>query len=186
MPLEYTQSQTAEPLVFMMVDALLHIAGKTGASPTVTISKNGGAFGSPAGAVSEIANGWYKVAPNATDFDTLGSLILHAEASGADPVDDRYQVVAQNRRVTSMGLSLAKTTNLTGLNDIAATAIVTSGAITTAAGVAQSDLRTVAGQSVTCAASVTVNTNVGTTQPVNHTGTGASALVKADAGTISL
>jgi hypothetical protein len=35
-------------------------------------------------------------------------------------------------------------------------------------------------QSVTCSTGVTFNANVGTTQPVNFTGTGASALVKSD------
>ncbi len=58
----------------------------------MTISKNGGSFASPAGAVTEIGNGWYKVAGNATDSATLGVLILHATATGADPCDDRYYV----------------------------------------------------------------------------------------------
>lgn len=87
------QSQTAEPLIFLMVDSTDHITGKTGLTCTVTLSKNGAAFGAPAGAVTEIANGWYKVAGNATDTGTLGPLILHASATGADPTDVLYQVV---------------------------------------------------------------------------------------------
>lgn len=43
------------------------------------------------------------------------------------------------------------------------------------------DIETVKTQAVTCAAPLTVNVNVGTTQPVNFTGTAASALVKSDA-----
>jgi hypothetical protein len=43
-----------------------------------------------------------------------------------------------------------------------------------------SDVQTIKTQTVTCTASVTMNANVGTTQPVNFAGTGASALVKAD------
>lgn len=43
-----------------------------------------------------------------------------------------------------------------------------------------SDVQTIKTQTVTCAAGVTVNPNVGTTQPVNFTGTAASALVKCD------
>jgi hypothetical protein len=43
------------------------------------------------------------------------------------------------------------------------------------------DLQTIKTQAVACAAGVTVNANVGTTQPVGFTGTGASALVKGDA-----
>ena len=77
-----------------MVDSSDHITGKTGLTPTVTISKNGAAFGSPSGAVSEIGSGLYKVAGNATDSNTLGSLILHATATGADPVDVEFEVVA--------------------------------------------------------------------------------------------
>ena len=88
------QSSTAQPLVFLMVDSADHITGKTGLSPTVTLSKNGGSFASPAGAVTEIGNGWYKVAGNATDTATLGPLILHATGTGADPVDVLYEVVA--------------------------------------------------------------------------------------------
>jgi hypothetical protein len=42
------------------------------------------------------------------------------------------------------------------------------------------DLQTIKTQAVTCAAGVTVNTNVGTTQPVNFTGTASSALVQTD------
>ncbi len=128
------QSSTAQPLIFLMIDSADHISGKTLISPTVTIRKVGGAFGTPAGAVTEIANGWYQVAGNATDTATLGPLLLHATGTGADPTDDRFDVVAYDPQATSLGLVLAKTTNLTGLNDIAATAIVSSGAITTSGG----------------------------------------------------
>lgn len=44
----------------------------------------------------------------------------------------------------------------------------------------QVDLNTIKTQAVTCSAGVTVNANVGTTQPVNFTGTSGSALVKVD------
>lgn len=128
------QSTTTWPLVFFMTDSSDHVSGKTGLSPTVTLSKNGGAFASPAGAVSEIASGWYKVAGNATDSGTLGPLALHATGSGADACDLLYEVVAINPQSTAYGLVLAKTTNITGLNDIAATAVVSSGAITTSGG----------------------------------------------------
>lgn len=88
------KSQTATPLLFLMVDDTDHITGKTGLTPTVTISKNGGGFAAPSGAVSEVGNGWYKVAGNSTDSDTLGPLILNAVASGADPCDEQFEVVS--------------------------------------------------------------------------------------------
>jgi hypothetical protein len=75
------------------VDGADHRTGKTGLSPTVVLSKNGGAFASPAGAVTEVANGWYKIAGNATDCNTIGPLILHADGTGADPTDMRWDVV---------------------------------------------------------------------------------------------
>jgi hypothetical protein len=87
------QSSTEQPLVFLMVESADHITPLTGASPTVTISKNGGSFGSPSGSVSEIANGWYQVAGNSTDTGTLGPLILHATATSGDPTDVVYDVV---------------------------------------------------------------------------------------------
>lgn len=100
------QSSTSRSLVFLMVDSTNHILGKTGLSPTVTISKNGASFVSPSGAISEIGNGLYRVAGNATDSNTLGSLILHAEASGADPCDIEFEVVAFDpQSSTSLGLS---------------------------------------------------------------------------------
>ncbi len=95
------QSQTAQPLVFLLVLSSDHITGATGLSPTVTLSKNGGSFGSPAGAVTEIGNGWYKVAGNATDTATLGPLLLHASVATADPTDDCFQVVGWDPQQTA-------------------------------------------------------------------------------------
>jgi len=88
------QSTTTYPIPFLMVLTSDHLTGATGLSPTVTISKNGGAFASPAGAVTELGNGWYLLAGNATDRSTLGELLLHAEAATADPVDERYEIVS--------------------------------------------------------------------------------------------
>src|SRR5262249_53039013 len=87
MPFDILQSSTQSPLPFFMVQSSDHIAGATGLSPTVTIRKPGGSFAAPSGAVTEIANGWYQVAGNATDTNTLGPLLLHATGTGADPCD---------------------------------------------------------------------------------------------------
>lgn len=85
---EILKSSAAYPFAFLMVDSADHISPKTGLTPTVTILKaNTGSFASPSGAVTELANGWYKVAGNATDTNTDGPIILHATASGADPTD---------------------------------------------------------------------------------------------------
>jgi hypothetical protein len=100
-----TQSTTTWSLVFLMVLTSDHVSPLAGASPTVTLSKNGVAFGAAAGAVSEIANGWYKVAGNATDTNTLGPLVLHATAATGDPVDVVFEVVAYGPQSTSLGLT---------------------------------------------------------------------------------
>lgn len=119
------QGTAVSPLLFLMVDSSDHITGKTGLNPTVTISKNGGAFAAPAGAVTEIGNGVYQIAGNATDSNTLGQVWIHATAAGADPCDDKsYEVVAsdpQSATVTvgnKTGYSLASD----GLDAITVTA----------------------------------------------------------------
>lgn len=90
---EILQGSAGYPLMFLMIDSSDHVSAKTGLSPTVTLSKTGGSFASPAGSVSEIANGWYKVAGHATDTGTFGPIILHATGSGADPFDAVVGVV---------------------------------------------------------------------------------------------
>jgi hypothetical protein len=91
------------PIPFLMIDSSDHITGKTGLSPTVTISKNGGAFAAPAGAVAAIGNGWYKLTPTAADTGTVGAFLLHAVATGADPCDMVHEVV--NPPVNPIGSS---------------------------------------------------------------------------------
>ena len=111
------QSQTDQHLFFLMVDSTDHVTGKTGLSPTVTLSKNGAAFGSPSGAVTEIASGWYKVAGNATDSATLGPLMLHATGTGADPTDDMFQVVAYDPVNANYAAKVTVVDDNTGSND---------------------------------------------------------------------
>jgi hypothetical protein len=85
------QSSTQHALRFFLVQSSDHITGLTGASPTVKIGKAGSTGAAPSGAVTEIDStnlpGWYKVAANATDTNTLGSIDIHATAASADPCD---------------------------------------------------------------------------------------------------
>jgi hypothetical protein len=83
---------TAYTRMFLMVESADHITGLTGASPTVDISKAGGSFGAAGGAVTEVANGWYKVALTTTDTGTLGELAYHITAASGDPTDFVDQV----------------------------------------------------------------------------------------------
>ncbi len=49
----------------------------------MTLSKNGASYGAPAGAVTEVGNGLYKLVPSGADVTTNGDLWLHATATGA-------------------------------------------------------------------------------------------------------
>lgn len=77
------QSTTVKPIVFPMF-----LAGSstlaTGVTCSVSISKNGGAFGAASGAVTELSGGWYSWAGNATDRNTLGELAIDISATGCD------------------------------------------------------------------------------------------------------
>jgi hypothetical protein len=126
----------------------------TGKTPAVTIRKNGGNFAAPAGAVSEIGSGWYRVVPHATDSDTLGSLVVHAEAADCVDTDARFFVVAFNPRLASLGLNnLAAADILT----TPANKLATDGSGRTSANVVQ-----IAGQTAVAAAAVTFPASIGT------------------------
>ena len=178
------QSSASYPLVFLLISSSDHISPLTGASPTVTISKNGGSFASPSGAVSEIANGWYKVAGNGTDTATLGPLLLHATASGADPTDCLYPVVSYNpQSATNLGLSALPTANPaangglptcdasdgvklsvgtgTGQVNVSSGKVPATLASTDVTGNVAADLQTIKSQAVACSAGVTVGAYVG-------------------------
>ena len=165
------QSTANDPLFFFLVLTSDHISPATGLSPTVTLSKNGAAFASPSGAVTEIANGWYQVAGNATDTGTLGDLLLHASVATADNCDlVAAQVVAFNPRNANLGLSNVSA-NVAQWNG-------TNVAVPATAGIPDvnvKNMNNVSGASIT-----TINANQGTTQPINFTGTAGSALVKTD------
>jgi len=138
MAYDIKQSTTQQKLLFLMVDSTDHITGKTGLSPTVTISKAGAAFASPAGAVTELANGWYQVAANATDTGTLGPILLHATATGADPTDIVVaNVVAYDPQdAVALGLSridaavTSRMATFTVPTNFSALAITAGGAVT--------------------------------------------------------
>ena len=83
---------TTPTLVFLLVSSADDKTAVTGVTPTVQISKNGGAFAATTNAASEIANGWYKVALTATETNTDGALILRATGTGADEWRDVHEV----------------------------------------------------------------------------------------------
>ena len=79
--------------MIFLTDSTDHISGKTGATLTVTASKNGGAFSSISPVVTERGAGWYSLALTTSHTDTLGDFAIHITATGADPVDTLSQIV---------------------------------------------------------------------------------------------
>ena len=89
---ERKQSSTGYPYQFFMASSTDHITGVTGLTPAVLLSKNGGAFAAAAGAITEIGLGWYSLAGNATDRNSLGGCLIHASAAGCDPFDGKIGI----------------------------------------------------------------------------------------------
>jgi hypothetical protein len=83
---------------FLMVLTSDHISPATGfgSGVTVKISQGpSGAFGTAAGAVAEIANGWYQVSFTSADLAVLGDLAVNCTHATADPTDFCDQVQTQ-------------------------------------------------------------------------------------------
>lgn len=74
--------------------------------------------------------------PNAMLAASSGNTVLGylQGATNMAPVVLEIELTSVDNQSTAYGLSIAKTTNITGFNDIAATAIVSGGAITTSSG----------------------------------------------------
>jgi hypothetical protein len=73
-----------------------------GLAPAVTLSKAGGAFAAMAGAITELANGWYKIVLAVADLDTIGALGVRVIAATADPGIGICQVTALDMNVATV------------------------------------------------------------------------------------
>lgn len=71
-----------------------HVSGVTGATLSISLSKDGAAFVSISPTVTERGNGWYNIALTTAHTDTLGDFVLRITASGADPIDLRTVVLS--------------------------------------------------------------------------------------------
>lgn len=131
----------------------------TGVVPVVTLSKAGAAFAGAVGAVSELANGWYKIVLDAADVDTLGQLAMRAAVATADTLDVVHQIIA---------LDLNTATVNPGANGITASTIAAD-----AVNELQSGLSTAAGVSAITLATRTVLKELG---HVDDAGGASSAL----------
>lgn len=86
-------SGTTPRIPIVLVSSTDSKTAVTGATVTVQISKNGGAFAAVSGSVAEVSQGWYYVALTALETNTTGFLAVRATASNADEWRDYHQVV---------------------------------------------------------------------------------------------
>lgn len=91
---QINQGAAANVMVLLVAEAD-HITGLTGATLTVTASKDGAAFAAITPTVTERGSGWYSLALTGTDTDTLGDLAIHVTATGADPCDLVCRVIPE-------------------------------------------------------------------------------------------
>lgn len=142
-------------------------------STGIRIAKNGGAFAArhaTASASTYDAFGNYLVTLDTTDTGTLGVLRMQfANGAAFCPVWMDFMVVPANVWDSMFGADNLDVSVIQWLGT--AVAAATAGIPDTNA----KNINNVATTSVTA-----VNANVGTTQPINFTGTGASALAKSD------
>jgi hypothetical protein len=101
------QNQTNRKLMFLLVSSTDSKTPVLLATPTVTLSKNGGGFTAPAGTVTEVGQGWYSLSPTSADTNTLGSLVLHATATSADLADKEFNVVAVDPNAAKVAATMA-------------------------------------------------------------------------------
>ena len=177
------QSTAVDVLIGPFVDITNGATAELSETPAVKLSKNGAALAAKNDATtpSLSADGYYICDLDATYTNTVGTLVLTVAASAtALPVRHEFQVVAANvydslyaasgtdilqvettTNSDKTGYSISGTkTTLDALNDIAATDIVSSGAITTSAG---------AVSNVTLVATTTTNTDMRGTDGANTT-----------------
>ena len=110
------KQSTARNLMVFLTASSDHVTGLTGATLTITASKNGAAFASITPTVTERGDGWYNLALTSAHTDTLGDLVLHITAASADPIDLREQVFAglpgESVTVSSIGTDVITSTAL--------------------------------------------------------------------------
>src|SRR5258708_7776223 len=105
MHLARAQSSTSYPINFLMVLNIDHTTPAVSKTVTITLSKNGAAYGAASGAVSEIANGVYSLPSNPTDQATPRELWLPCPASGCDNVDFCVPIITDDLFAAYLGMA---------------------------------------------------------------------------------
>lgn len=141
---------TALPITFFAHDASGDpVTGLLDAGFTKRISKNGGAFAAMTVTITEMEGGWYSLTLSTDHTDTLGVLTIYFTHTSCEQVNLQYRVHARiyddfawpttsgrSIDVSATGEvaldfdntagTLAKTTDITGFNDLSATAIASA------------------------------------------------------------
>lgn len=91
-----------------------HISGAEGLSLTISASKDGGDFAAISPSVQDKLYGWYRIELSSSDTDTVGDLVLHITATGADPADVIFSVVEYT--LDDVGLMSSELHTIQGLN----------------------------------------------------------------------
>lgn len=107
---------SATVIKFYLRDSTDHLTPKTGVagSTTVKLIKGDGTLATPAGSVSEIGLGWYKIALTAAETGVLGDLVISATQAASDPVSDHYTVVG-SAGVNNTSWTFAHDTGMAGV-----------------------------------------------------------------------
>jgi hypothetical protein len=122
------QQSTAYNLMVLLVDSTTHINGFAGATLVIAASKDGGAFASISPTVTDRGDGWYNVALTTSHTDTLGDLILHITAVGADPTDVVTAIVAASYTVQDIASAVRTelTTELARIDEATSTRLASA------------------------------------------------------------
>ena len=100
------KQSTTYTRMFLMLLSSDHVSPATGKTVTVNLSKAGGSFAAAGGSVTEVANGWYKIALTTTDTNTLGDLAYNCTATGCDNRDFADQVGPAPAEVVTLDAGL--------------------------------------------------------------------------------
>lgn len=103
----FLQQGSGAIVAVLMIDDTDHVSGKEGLTLTIEQAKSFGAFAVITPTVIERGFGWYEIFLDAPSTSTLGDLVLHITAAGADPTDLKWQVVAG----APFGLTVAQIVN---------------------------------------------------------------------------
>ena len=112
------QSTAVDVLIGPFVDSTDGYTAETGVSPSVKLSKNGQALAAKNDATTPTsdADGYYNCELDATDTDTVGTLVLSVVGSATSlPVRHEYMVVEENVYDAIYGSSAALGTDVAAI-----------------------------------------------------------------------